>query len=195
MNKKCWKSIGPDGELNSSQRPFSKAHDMENTTTSLCVSFVILTWNSESYIKSCICSIVLALENSPLSYEIFIVDNGSKDNTKKELNQLENLYPDLVRLIFLESNMGTTYSRNLAIKRSIGDHICIMDSDVELIPGTIEKLIQHFGNDPQAGLIAPKMVYPNKKLQKSNRLSNKPNIYERKRLCIFTKRIGSTFRI
>ena len=133
---------------------------------SLTLSFIILTWNSQNYIKKCIESIVGTLDQV-LSYEIFIIDNGSSDQTRAILSELETVYKDILHLILLDENMGTTYPRNLGIKESKGSYICIMDSDVELLNDTISQLIDTLNLAPEIGLAAPKMVYPDYKLQKS----------------------------
>ena len=72
-----------------------------------------------------------------LTYEIFIVDNGSKDKTIDLLDRLQVKHPETIKLIFLNQNTGTTYSRNLALKKATGNYICIMDSDVEIFPGVM----------------------------------------------------------
>jgi len=130
----------------------------------LDLSFVILTWNSEKYISKCLSSIVISLESSYLSYEVLIVDNGSLDNT---VNIIEAQKGINIRLIKLDRNTGTTYSRNLAIQRAIGEFICIMDSDVELRSGTIEKLVANLKENSLLGIAAPKMIYPDGRRQKT----------------------------
>ncbi|MCK4486713.1 MAG: glycosyltransferase [Desulfobacterales bacterium] len=61
----------------------------------------------------------------------------------------------------LETNTGTTYSRNLALRKARGKYIGIMDSDVEIFEGTIGQLIHTLDEDENAGLVAPRLVYPN----------------------------------
>ncbi|MBF0117334.1 MAG: glycosyltransferase family 2 protein [Desulfobacterales bacterium] len=129
------------------------------------ISFIILTWNSEKYIEKCLVSIFENTKNFP--FEIFIVDNGSSDSTKKIIKSFILLYPDIIIPIFLDYNTGTTYSRNLALKRVSGKYIVMIDSDVEILENTIEKLITTLSKDYSIGIIAPKLLYPTGKLQKS----------------------------
>lgn len=131
------------------------------------ITFVLLTWNSEKYIENCLNSIVKAFIESKLTYEVFVVDNGSTDNTVPVLKSFNNKYPEIIRLILLDQNKGTTYPRNLALKQSKGNYICIMDSDVEIISGVIEKLIKNLDQGTDVGLSVPKITYPDGKLQKS----------------------------
>ena len=139
------------------------------------ISFIILTWNSEGYIGKCLTSLFADLYESRFSLEIFVVDNGSKDSTIPIIKSFETKYPDHIIPIYLKSNRGTTYPRNLALKRAKGDYIIIIDSDVEILKGTIEKLINTHKNDEQVGLVVPKLTYPNGKLQKST--DNFPTIF------------------
>jgi len=132
----------------------------------LDISAIILTWNSERYIKRCVESLIADL-NSEYSYEIFIVDNGSTDGTRLCLNELEEQYSDYIKLIFLDQNYGTTYPRNLALKKAAGKYVVVMDSDVEVGKGTTGRLIDFLANDEKIGLVAPRLVYPNGSLQKS----------------------------
>ncbi len=131
------------------------------------ISFIILTWNSEQHIKKCVPSIVNSLDEELFTYEIFIVDNGSTDNTRHIINDYEKHYSGKIHPILLESNTGTTYSRNIALRRANGNYIVIIDSDVEIHKGTMGKLINVLNNNEKVGLVAPKLIYPNGNLQKS----------------------------
>jgi len=131
------------------------------------ISFVILTWNSEKYIDKCLKSIFADVNKTQYSFDIFLVDNGSIDSTRYILQSFKDKYPYKIIPIFLEKNTGTTYSRNLALKKTTGEFIVIMDSDVEIRSGVTKELITTLVKDEKTGLIAPKLVYPNGKLQKS----------------------------
>jgi GT2 family glycosyltransferase len=132
------------------------------------ISFVLLTWNSEKYIERCLESLLADIRGRGMSYEIFIVDNGSTDNTASVLKMFQSRYPDRIKLICLNRNTGTTYSRNLALKQASGKYIVIMDSDVELIhKGTLSDLIKLLEMDEHFGLAAPRLLYPSGSLQKS----------------------------
>jgi len=131
------------------------------------ISFIILTWNSEKYINKCLASIFADLFNSSFTYEIFLVYNGSIDNTVPIIKSFKNKYPDHILPIYLERNCGTTYSRNLALKKAKGKYIIIMDSDVEIYQqGTIRQLLDTF-HDKKIGLVAPRLLYSDGSLQKS----------------------------
>ncbi|MDY0093681.1 MAG: glycosyltransferase [Candidatus Vecturithrix sp.] len=131
------------------------------------ISCVLLTWNSERYITSCLGSLITALKEGNLTYQIFIVDNGSRDKTVSILQTFQARNPEQIYPIYLQTNTGTTYSRNLALKQAIGRYVCIMDSDVEVTTGVFAYLTRTLESHSKIGLVAPKLLYPSGSLQKS----------------------------
>ncbi len=142
--------------------PFSGLFASHNS-----ISFIILTWNSAQHIERCIKSLFRTIDKTENPFEILIVDNGSTDGTVEILRNYANQKTGIVKPIYLANNLGTTYSRNLALKQSQGQYICIVDSDVEFIEGTIQLLITRLQNYTSIGLIAPKLLYGSGMLQKS----------------------------
>lgn len=120
------------------------------------VSAIIPTWNSEKYIQKCLDSLISDFENSGLDFEIFVVDNGSGDGTREILNKYQRNGD--INLIALSKNTGTTYSRNLAIKEAAGDYILILDSDTEVKPGAVKRLLSVLEGDNRVGIVAPKLL-------------------------------------
>lgn len=131
------------------------------------VSFVILTWNSERYIETCLQLLLRDSEESAYAAEMFVVDNGSSDTTVALLQRFQAEHPDRIFPILLDHNTGTTYSRNLALKQTRGRYICVMDSDIEITPGAISALLNTLQTHDRVGLVVPKLLYPNGNLQKS----------------------------
>lgn len=131
------------------------------------ISFVILTWNSEQFIQKCLETLATSLQSTKLQFEVFIVDNGSKDNSVKLINELQRQSPNIITPIFLEKNTGTTFSRNLAFKKATGKYLCCLDSDMEVSSDVIPTLIQTLEDNKHAGLVVPKLLYPSGQLQKS----------------------------
>ena len=133
------------------------------------ISCVILTWNSEKYISKCLESLLRDLDENQFSYEIFIVDNGSVDNTTEIINSYKDKFPQCIFPIYLKKNTGTTYSRNLALRKVEGSYIVIMDSDVVIaiwtrsIAQTVRRHLQqhHIGKHVpvDTGLLILRRIY------------------------------------
>lgn len=140
---------------------------MNEASSPITISFIILTWNSENYIGTCLDSLSTSLGCEANKNEVIIVDNGSSDNTLDILDSLKKRVPFVLKVISLDKNMGTTFPRNLAIKQARGQYLCVMDSDVEIFQGVLEKLISNMDSNPSVGLSVPKLMYPSGNLQKS----------------------------
>jgi len=139
----------------------------ELPASTISISFIILTWNSKRHIGRCIDSLYRTVDRTQFPFEIWVVDNGSSDSTTKILQRYSSDDPEVVKPIFLPLNRGTTYSRNIAIKKANGEYFCVLDSDVELLDGTVAHLAACLHRDPTIGLIAPRLIYGNGMLQKS----------------------------
>ena len=130
------------------------------------ISAIILTWNSAKFIEKCLKSLIADAHHANLKIEIFVVDGGSTDGTSEILAHLAQKVSEL-KVIELGKNLGTTVSRNIAIKESTGDYILILDSDTEILPGTLETLQQVLNNSPRSGIAAPRLLYSNGTIQPS----------------------------
>ncbi len=118
-------------------------------------AFVVIAWNSEAYIKKCVES-VLSLECERL--DLFVVDNGSTDETPAILAEIEKEDARL-HVITEERNLGTTVSRNEALRRISPDtaYICILDSDTVVNQPAFESMAEVLG-DETIGVVGPTMA-------------------------------------
>ena len=136
------------------------------------ISFVILTWNSQSFIERCVLSYAAAMEKERLRAEFLIVENGSQDKTLDILeNTVRPRLPDFCRLeiIKLPGNAGTTKSRNLALRKVAGRFCVVCDSDTEFLRGSWKDALRFLESDPQIGIIAAHLFNEDKTTQQSVR--------------------------
>ncbi len=114
------------------------------------ISIVIPSFNEEENIESCLMS--LANQTVPRdSYEIIVVDGGSKDNTR----QIAEQYADLV---FIQESPRVGGARNDGIRRARGDIVATTDADTLLPSDWLETLDKIFA-DPDV-VLAYGPVYP-----------------------------------
>jgi len=89
------------------------------------------------------------------SLEIIVVDNGSKENPVPEWR---NRFPT-VKFIRSEVNLGFAGGNNLGIRAAKGDYFFLVNNDTEFTPGLIENLANTLNNEPQVGVVCPKIRY------------------------------------
>jgi len=125
----------------------------------MILSFVILTFNSEKYVSRCIDSIFETVP-AQLEKEIYVVDNGSIDGTCRILDSKNG-----IKTIKFNKNLGTTRSRNVAIRECKGSYIVIMDSDVEIENLDWLHVLREFRSN--IGMVVPKLRLPDGRTQHS----------------------------
>lgn len=128
------------------------------------LSFVILTWNSERTIYDCLKSVSAKCNKEKLEYEIYIVDNGSSDETIKIISDSFKRLP--IELIALDKNKGTTGPRNMALSKCKGNIICVLDSDAIFTDGSVKKIIELLDYESM-GIVSPRLILPDGTIQNS----------------------------
>lgn len=115
------------------------------------ISVIIVTYNSEKFIRSCLKSIISSFKSR--KFEIIVVDNFSNDNTVKIVY---DEFKD-VRLFRLKKNKGFAYANNLAMERSFGDFICLLNPDTIVTDGALEKMAVFLENNDDVGIVGAKL--------------------------------------
>lgn len=97
--------------------------------------------------------------------QLFLVDNSPSD----VLKNVVAMYPNKeIHYIFNNANMGYGKAHNIAIRKSIEQgqlyHI-ILNPDIIIEKGALEKLTDYMEQHPEVGNIMPKIIYPNGELQ------------------------------
>lgn len=116
---------------------------------------IVITFNGDKWIEKCINSILNSIVNS----KIFIVDNGSTDET---INLIEN-HPSFNQFIFIKSkeNLGFGKANNLGFKYAIEnnfDYIYLLNQDAWVYPDTYKKLIEIHRLKNKAGILSPLQI-------------------------------------
>lgn len=162
------------------------------------ISFIILTWNSQKYIESCLMSYICSLDSEDISAEFMIVDNSSQDKTVSIVEKIfESLPKNKSGKIFkLNKNLGTNKSRNIGLKHATGEFIVVCDSDTEYLDGKWRKVINFLQENPKIGITAPQLVLDNGVVQ--NSVKKFPSILDKlfklRRLLKFPEYIGDYYK-
>jgi len=131
------------------------------------ISVIVVTYNSEKYIKKCLDSI---LESNYPNYEILVIDNASSDNTLSELKKFQNK----LKLIKNKKNLGFTKANNIGIKNSKGKIIVLINPDAYVTKNAILELVLPFLEDKKIMITGSKIYYPEtKKIQSAGGIIQK----------------------
>jgi len=136
---------------------------MGKNSSQIIVSIIIVSWNARDHLKQCLESLTPAVCRYPM--EIIVVDNASSDGSPE---MVEGGFPH-VRLIRNPANLGFARGNNLGIERSSGQYLCLINSDVKVLPDCINRLVDYCEQHREVGMVGPRIIGDNGKLQRSCR--------------------------
>ncbi|MDD3053842.1 MAG: glycosyltransferase family 2 protein [Endomicrobiaceae bacterium] len=117
------------------------------------VSIVMLTYNQLEDTKICVES--LFKHTTDVNYELIFVDNGStKDDTKTYLETLKTTHSN-IKVIYNDENLGFACANNQGIEISEGEYVLLLNNDVILTDGWLDRMLQVAESDKRTGLVAP----------------------------------------
>ncbi len=119
------------------------------------VSIIIVNYNVRDFLMHALESIQRALQD--ISAEIFVVDNASVDGS---VEMLKNTFPEVL-IIENKSNVGFAAANNLAIQKSSGEYIVLINPDTVVQEDTFTSLISFMSDHPDAGAATCKILNPN----------------------------------
>ncbi len=119
-------------------------------------SIIIPVYNASDYTKACI----EKLYSSPnlANFEVIVVDNDSKDETKGLLAEEQKRRPNFSYYRMAE-NYGFAGGVNHGLSQAKGKYLIILNNDTLVTPGWIDRLIEAFRSDELIGLVSPVTNY------------------------------------
>lgn len=108
----------------------------------MIVSIVIPVYNGESYIHTCLLSV---LNQTYTDWEAILINDGSTDLTLSILQSYANTDPRFI--ILDQKNQGVAIARYNGIKKASGEYVTFLDVDDTLAPNCLEIFVNQFEND------------------------------------------------
>jgi len=122
-----------------------------------------VNWNTEAVLRECLQSVYQ--QTRGVTYEIFVVDNASKD---KSVEMVKDLFPK-VHLIVNEQNRGFAAANNQALGLAKGRYILFLNPDTVIHQGALETMVQFMENHSEAGAVGCKLLNDDGTVQHSIR--------------------------
>ncbi len=104
------------------------------------LSFVIPAYNEEALIEDTLDSLDEVVKNEPLTYEIVLVNDGSKDTTLARAMKYATRNHH-VKVVSYLKNMGKGYAERTGFMQATGEVVVFADSDMEIDLSTISRYV------------------------------------------------------
>lgn len=116
------------------------------------LSVVVLSWNTREILRACLQSLERDAQCKPR--EIIVVDNASEDGSA---DMVASAFPT-VRLLRNDANLLYAEGNNQGARLAVGRYLCLLNSDTEVRPGALDRLVGFLEDHPEYGAVAPKLV-------------------------------------
>lgn len=134
------------------------------------LSVVIVNYQTFELTKNTINSILEY--DYPFSYEIFVVDNASTDDS---LKRLKDYFKDKVKFIASIENNGFAAGNNQALRQAEGKYQLLLNSDTLVWQNTLENIYEYMEANPDVGACGCRVLLEDGELDKACKRSF-PNV-------------------
>jgi hypothetical protein len=124
------------------------------------LSVVIPSWNTRDYLATCLRT--LAAAEKPET-EVIVVENASTDGS---LEYLSAEHPE-VRLVANARNEGFARACNQGLGLARGRYALLLNTDTEVAPDAIARLVRFLDEHPEYGAAAPRLVHRDGRTQRT----------------------------
>ncbi len=131
---------------------FGKIYRLNNPVAAI----VILNFNGKHYLQKFLPAV---LTSTYPNKKIVVADNGSVDGS---VNMLKTDFPT-IEIIQLDKNYGFAEGYNRALAQVQADYFILLNSDVEVVPGWIEPVLDLMESDANIAACQPKILAYNDK--------------------------------
>jgi GT2 family glycosyltransferase/glycosyltransferase involved in cell wall biosynthesis len=124
------------------------------------ISIIIPVFNQFRFTQACLAS--LQEHNNPERFEVIVVDDCSIDATGEAV-------PRMPGVVYLrnETNCGFIASCNRGAKKARGKYLVFLNNDTLVTDRWLSTLMETFAEEPQAGIVGSKLIYPDGRLQEA----------------------------
>ncbi|MDR3476485.1 MAG: glycosyltransferase [Gammaproteobacteria bacterium] len=106
------------------------------------LSIVVPVYNEAGNLENLYSRLINVLDNYGKSYEIILVNDGSRDATETILNDLHNRRPNHIRIVHFNGNFGQHMAITAGFERARGEVIITLDADLQNPPEEIPNLVR-----------------------------------------------------
>ena len=127
------------------------------------LSVVVVSWNTRDVLRACLDAVRTHLAS--IDHETIVVDNASSDGSP-EMVAAEFAQALLIRH---DANLGFGRGANTGMAAARGDFLLLLNSDALLVDDSLVQLVERLAAQPDVGVVGPRIVLPDGRLQVSAR--------------------------
>jgi len=132
-----------------------RATENENSAR-FCCDLVVPVYNGLTYVRDCIESILRW--SGSVKYRLILIDDCSDSYTRDYLKSVKHNCSNILLHINRE-NLGYVKSCNMGIAMGDAPYVVLINSDVVVTPGWLERLLECADSDPRIGSVNPLTNY------------------------------------
>ena len=140
------------------------------------LSLIVPCYNEQDNVELFYSETVKAFADTNIDYEFVFVNDGSKDDTIKNLKKLYNDKKDSnITVVSFSRNFGKEAAIYAGIKNSVGDYVSIIDADLQQRPEVVVEMMGILENNPDLDCVA---AYQEKRKENAIMTSFKSGFYK-----------------
>lgn len=120
------------------------------------VSVIMGIYNCEKTLAEAIESIISQTYGN---WELIMCDDGSSDETYRLAQMYANRFPEKIKVIKNQKNLGLNQTLNNCLARATGEYIARMDGDDLSTPDRFEKEVLFLDNHPEYAIVSTPMFF------------------------------------
>lgn len=135
------------------------------------VSIIVPVYHAANYIVK---TMEMVRAQTFSDWELLLVDDASKDNSVKEIQDFLIKNPDSrIRLLQNKENQGAAFSRNQGLKEAKGRYIAFLDADDIWLPQKLEMQLA-FMEEKEAGFVFSAYEFGDENAQRTGKIVHVP---------------------
>lgn len=110
------------------------------------LSLVVPCYNEQDNVKLLYSACKDVFSDKLDNFEVVFVNDGSRDNTWKELKELYEKEQN-IKLVNFSRNFGKEAAMYAGLQKAVGDYVTIIDADLQQRPETVLKMVEFLDNN------------------------------------------------
>jgi len=116
------------------------------------LSIILVNWKTPDLTRNALVSVFK--ETQETDFEVIVVDNNSADGS---VEMIKKEFPQVV-LIVNPDNRGFGKANNQGLKIAQGDYLMFLNTDVVVLDGALNKLVNHLDQHADVMVVGPRLL-------------------------------------